>query len=166
MPSAYPLVKSGIFALIWAREAGKTPEDLVSFLEDADNNENEEKSFLVDDGAIKHLTLPDPEKFEFPQRRLQISHLPNLTKLWCHDRMLTDLELSNLPALTTLACLGNQLTKLDLSNVPALTVLYCWGNQFTELDLSHVPALAELWCWGNQLAELDLSRLAHLVKLD
>jgi hypothetical protein len=27
--------------LIWAREAGETPEDLVSFLEDTDNKDNE-----------------------------------------------------------------------------------------------------------------------------
>src|ERR1700730_5458637 len=61
--------------LIWAQEAGKNPEELVSFLEDADNYYNEEDSFLVDDGAIKHLTLPDPKRFEFPQLRLQVSHL-------------------------------------------------------------------------------------------
>src|SRR3979411_2292391 len=33
--------------LIWAREGGKTPEDQVSFLENSDNNDNEEESFLV-----------------------------------------------------------------------------------------------------------------------
>jgi hypothetical protein len=72
--------------LIWAREAGKTPEELMSLLADADNNEKEEESFLVDDGAIKHLTLPDSKQFKFLQQILRISHLPNLTKLWCSER--------------------------------------------------------------------------------
>jgi hypothetical protein len=151
--------------VILAPEAGKTPKNLVSILEDADNYYNEEESFLVDDGAIKHLTLPDPAQFEFPQRRLQISHLPNLTKLCCSGYQLTELDLSNVPALTTLNCSINPLTELDLSNVPALTELWCRDNRLIEIDLLNVPAMTKLSCVANQLTELDLSNVPSLTSL-
>jgi hypothetical protein len=146
--------------LIWSQEGGKSPEELVSFLEDA---HDKEPLSLVDDGPIKHLILPDPKQFEFPQQRLQISHLPNLTKLWCSARNLAELKLvCKSAALTTLNCFDNQLTELDLSNVPALTYLSCRGNELTELDLSNVSALTELGCHGNELTELDLSNVPEL----
>ncbi len=145
--------------LIWAQEASKTPDDLVSFLEGADNKSKEEESFLVDDGAIKHLTLPDANQFEFPQRKLQIYHLPKLTKLWCDysAQNLAKLEFVCKSSLEELHCDDNQLTELDLSKVPALTELYCFGNQLTELDLSKVPALTDLDCkYNHQISELDV----------
>lgn len=68
---------------------------------------------------------------------LNLSHIPNLTELWCS---------------------GNQLTELDLSLVPNLTKLWCYDNDLTEIDLSHVPDLTNLSCEDNKLTEIDIRK--------
>ncbi|NCA90578.1 MAG: hypothetical protein EOM92_17265, partial [Gammaproteobacteria bacterium] len=71
---------------------------------------------------------------------------PGLTRLWCGNNQLAELELATVPGLTELDCSGNHLTELDLSPVSGLTELDCSGNHLTELDLSSVPNLAWLEC--------------------
>ncbi len=98
-------------------------------------------------------------------KNLELSGLPELTKLGCPGNQLTELDLSQVPKLNLLVCGDNQLTKLDLSPVPYLTELGCSGNQLTELNLSPVPELIKLFCDKNQLTELDLSPVSNLTTL-
>ena len=103
---------------------------------------------------------------------LDLSAVPQLTKLRCDANQLTKLDLSAVPQLTEFSCSGNELTELDLSVVPQLTKINCDGNDLTELDLSALSQLTELSCsgldscFGNQLTELDLSAVPQLTTLN
>jgi Leucine-rich repeat (LRR) protein len=54
------------------------------------------------------------------------------------------LDLSHVPNLTTLYCSDNQLSELDLSPVPLLTELNCFDNPMTELDIRPLLSLKNL----------------------
>jgi Leucine-rich repeat (LRR) protein len=150
--------------VIWARETGKSPEELVSLLEQEKGVFDDTGSaFIIDDGSIRQIAFP--KNPIFPRRILRISDLPKLVKLDCGNSQLTELDLSNVPALIWLICHENQLVEIDLSNVPALRVLVCANNQLREVALSNVPALDWLWCNNNQLTELDLSNVPALTQL-
>ena len=113
---------------------------------------------------------------------LDLSTIPNLTRLLCNgnelpqidldpmldhcsSNQLTEFDLSPVPNLTVLLCVYNQLTALDLSPVPNLTWLNCSCNQLTDLDLSAVPNLTYLNFMNNQLTALDLTPIPKLMKL-
>jgi Leucine-rich repeat (LRR) protein len=40
--------------------------------------------------------------------------VPQLTRLWCEENQLTELDLSGLPQLIMLDCRNNQLSELDI----------------------------------------------------
>jgi Leucine-rich repeat (LRR) protein len=88
-----------------------------------------------------------------------------LTRLYCENNQLTELDVSNNTALQLLYCYFNQLTELDVSNNTALRDLYCYVNQLTELDVSNNTALEWLSCYNNQLTELDVSNNTVLQEL-
>ena len=145
----------------WAQETGKSPEELVSLLENVEDKSEEGLAFIVDDGSIKQVTFP--QSVIFQNHILKVSDLRKLIQLTCWGgNQLTQLDLSNVPELTTLWCSYNLLTDLDLAHIPSLTDLNCDGNQLTELDLSNTPGLNWLSCGDNQLTELDLSNVPAL----
>lgn len=51
-----------------------------------------------------------------------------------------------MPLLTKLYCVNNQLTELDLLSVTLLTWLQCHNNQLTELDIRHCLAIEAITC--------------------
>lgn len=123
-------------------------------------------------GKLKYLELsgvPELTKLGCAGNQLtelDLSPVPDLDLLVCSNNQLTELDLYPVQGLTELGCSGNQLTKLDLSPVPDLTKLFCFNNQLAQLDLSPVPKLTTLVCSGNQLAELDLSPVQGLTLLE
>ena len=78
-------------------------EDLANFLESAASTND--LAWLVE-GRIKAILTDE-----------------NFWKGWPSER--PDLDLSSVPLLAVLGCHENQLTELDLSSVPLLTKLFC-----------------------------------------
>lgn len=182
----YDLCQSDYRQIVaWAQETGKSPEELISLLENVEDKSEEGLAFIVDDGSIKQVTFPQSVIFQNhilkvsdlrkliqltcwggnQLTQLDISNVPELTTLWCFYNLLPELDLAHIPSLTDLNCDGNQLTELDLSNTPGLTTLSCNFNQLTELDLSNLPGLNWLSCNDNQLTELDLAHASSLTDL-
>jgi Leucine-rich repeat (LRR) protein len=89
-----------------------------------------------------------------------------LSKLWCFNNQLTNLDLSSNTSLIELSCGQNNIVNLDLTNNTALKKLYCSSNQISNLSVSSNVALAELLCSGNQLTSLDVSNNTSLTELD
>lgn len=102
------------------------------------------------------------DKFE-----LDLSHVPALTYLDCHDCNIYSLDLSQNPMLAHFDCNTNSLTKLDLSRNTNLEYLNCGCNMLTKLDLSRNTKLTALDCGGNRMgSKLDLSHNTLLTVLD
>lgn len=88
----------------------------------------------------------------------------NLTKLWCYNNQLTNLDLSQNTALVDLQCDSNQLTNLDLTNNVALKILSCHINKLTTLNVNKNIALKILYCYENQLTDINVSKNLALEK--
>ena len=89
-----------------------------------------------------------------------IEHFTALTRLYCDNNVLTNLDLSKNTKLTDLSCNKNQLTALDVSQNTALAVLVYANNQLTSLDLSQNPQLMSLSYGNNQRAVANGTALA------
>ena len=168
----------------WAQETGKSPEELISLLEEREDKAAKGIAFIVEDGSIKQVAFP--ESIIFQEQILTMFWFTKTCKAYmrrkpaCRDRavepsdasravfsgnQLTELKLSNLRCWRCCTCRRNQIAKLDLSNVPMLAELYCSSNQLTELDFSNLQMLTGLFCEKNQLTELDLSNVPALTSL-
>ena len=88
-----------------------------------------------------------------------------LTKLYCYENKLTELDVSKNTALTKLYCDENDLSELDVRNNTALTELDCRENSLTELDISQNTELTKLYCDQNKLTKLDVSQHRELQHL-
>ena len=139
-----------------------------------DQNFREYISLWIDkssDGALSEDELADAD-FIYLEDNLGISslkgieHFTSLTKLYCSNNKLTELDLSQNTRLTELMCDSNQLTALDLSQNTDLKILNCNYNQLTALDLSKNTLLTNLDCNNNQLTALDLSKNTLLTELN
>lgn len=95
-----------------------------------------------------------------------VGYFKSLVSLWCAQNQLTVLDLSNNSKLTKIFCPDNQIKELNISNCRGLTELMCGNNQLTALDLSNNSELTEIYCWGNQLKKLDVSNCRGLTKLN
>ena len=95
----------------------------------------------------------------------ELPELPaGLTKLWCHNNLLTTLP-ETLPAgLTQLYCFHNLLTRLPDTLPASLTTLYCSGNQLTTLPETLPAGIRELHCDYNQLTTLPQTLPAVLTR--
>jgi hypothetical protein len=69
---------------------------------------------------------------------------------------LEQIDLSYVPYLTHLSCHDNKISRLDLHKVPMLKYLKCCDNMFFELDLSYVDKLQRLICTNNKLHYLNV----------
>nr|CAG8484491.1 10660_t:CDS:10 [Entrophospora candida] len=99
-------------------------------------------------------------------KELQLSKLPQLREIECHNNQLTSCDISACPNLTKFICSRNQLLNLNLNNNPQLKRLDCYHNQFTNLDCSNCSQLEELDFSNNFLTKIDLGSNKKLVKLD
>jgi len=134
-----------------AEDVGMTPEAVLRALESFSPEEGAGEATRIVDGRFISLAISED---------VPISAFPSIEGLvvaslsLCYLE-LTELDLSAVPNLTKLYCGKNQLTELDLSALPSLTELHCWKNRLTELDLSELPNLTVLSCGGNQLTEVS-----------
>ena len=122
------------------------------------------------DGKLSSTELANVTSISVPLEHIQslkgIEYFTALTKLFCSNNELTELDVSGCTALTELFCSDNQLTALDVSKNTALKRLHCDDNQLTKLDVSKNTKLTELDCSGNQLTKLDVSKNTKLTWLD
>ena len=113
-----------------------------------------------------------------------VEFFPELTKLYCENTDLMDLDVSkntklrdleccqnmylqtinlgDIDGLTLFECYNGKLTSLDVSKLVYLELLSCYGNKISELDVSNCKALRTLYCANNQLTELDISNNTFL----
>lgn len=94
-----------------------------------------------------------------------INYFTALTRLYCTQNELTELELS-LEKLQLLQCSTNKIAKLDVSKCKNLLIMRCGSNQLTTLDVTANTELAHLFCQANQLTSLDVSTLPNLNSLN
>ena len=94
-----------------------------------------------------------------------IEYFTALTKLYCANNALTELDVSQNTALTDLNCSENELTELDVTKNTALTELRCSDNELTALNVSQNTALTDLNCSYNALTALDVSQNTALTDL-
>ncbi len=94
-----------------------------------------------------------------------IEYFTALTKLYCANNALTELDVSQNTALTDLNCSENELTELDVTKNTALTELRCSDNELTALNVSQNTALTDLNCSYNALTALDVSQNTALTYL-
>ena len=94
-----------------------------------------------------------------------IEYFTALTRLYCYNNALTELDVSKNTALTDLNCANNALTALDVTQNTALTRLNCANNALTALNVSQNTALTDLNCSCNALTELDVSKNTALTSL-
>lgn len=97
---------------------------------------------------------------------LDVSNVPSLTDIQCHDNALTNLNLNANGALNRLYCYNNALTNLDVTNNSNLEHLDCHNNRLTTLNVTQNAELLQLSCHKNQLTTLDVSqnlKLAYLL---
>lgn len=67
---------------------------------------------------------------------------PSVTKVFCYECSLKNLDLSSAVNLEELSCYKNELTSLDVTANSKLTLLKCSNNHIAELDLSQNKNLA------------------------
>ena len=94
-----------------------------------------------------------------------IEHFKNLTKLYCPNNNLEDLDISKNTELMVLDCSNNKLKSLDVSENTNLTKLWCNGNNLTNLFVGYNTDLTELNCNNNKLKNLYVGRNASLTNL-
>lgn len=97
---------------------------------------------------------------------LNTTELVNLTQLACRDNDLSSLDLSQNKNLEELICYNNKFSSLNLDNCSNLLRLDCENNQLTSLDLSKCTMLQQLYCHSNQFKELNLTANSFLERLN
>ena len=126
---------------------------------------------ILDDKEIEHITCLEIDELGINSLK-GIEHLTALTKLYCHNNQLTELDVSGCTALTILGCDGNLLTELDVSHNIALEQLSCMymgykgKDRLKKLNVSNCTALTYLNCSCNHLEKLDASDCSALTNLD
>jgi Leucine-rich repeat (LRR) protein len=98
-------------------------------------------------------------------KNIDVSKNTALKQLMCESNTLTKLDVSKNAALTYLKCDKNQLTTLDVKINTALIYLSFSSNQITNIDVSKNTVLSNLFCSSNLLSNLDVSKNTALVAL-
>lgn len=118
----------------------------------------------IDCTSVPSLDLSNNRKLlildvsETPICKLDLSHTPYLTELYCShagswmsEYKYDSIDLSKLPHLQRLFCSSNNLTELDVSKNPLLTDIYCNENKLTGLDISNNPGIVNLSIYNNYM---------------
>ena len=92
----------------------------------------------------------------------------SLTKLFCADNNLSDLNISQNANLEALDCSNNNLTDLDISNNLILEELNCNSNQISNLSgyITDNTTLKKVSCNNNELSTLLVNRYLALTDLN
>ncbi|MGC2873385.1 fibronectin type III domain-containing protein [Ihubacter sp. mB4P-1] len=88
---------------------------------------------------------------------LDVSHNPELKRLYCSHTAISVLDISNNLKLEYLVCSDTNLTKLNVSNNPMLKKIDCSFTNIASLDLHNNPLLEYLDCGNTNLSSLDIS---------
>jgi len=164
--------------LIWAKETGLKPEEVVARLLDQRSLCKESEY-----GLPKHSPVFEEPLFangKLLKVNLDLELLRCRKLEWVNGLETTSLrvmpaaeeawlsELGPLPLgwLEWLICRRLGLTHLNLTRVPQLKYLDCAINQLKELQLHCVPQLTWLNCSENGIAELKFDQIPNLNSLD
>ncbi len=128
-----------------------------SFREQVEISCDTDKDGKLSSGEIKALTTMDVGYMEIKDLT-GIGYFDSLTRLYCGNNQLTELDVSGNTALEELYCDNNELKELSVSKNTALITLDCSCNRLTKLDTNGVTALLALDCSYNRLTELKVSR--------
>ena len=92
----------------------------------------------------------------------------SLTRLFCANNNLADLNIASNPNLEILDCSNNKLQVLDISNNNNLVEVNCNSNQITNLSTSAVNnnSLVEISCSNNELNTLLVTNYLALTTLN
>ncbi|MBO4460783.1 MAG: S-layer homology domain-containing protein [Clostridiales bacterium] len=131
--------------------------------------------------SIDVASLPELRELRCGKNRviksIDLSHNPELVRLYIQDTGITGLDLTNntklyeinvaeyeekegsisyikfgyQPNLKTINCYRQSLTDLDISSCPKLTSIQCGKNKLTSLDCSNNPKLQSLSCKDNKI---------------
>ena len=102
---------------------------------------------------------------------INLSSLPNLTRIDCSYNLVNSLNIINLPNLQTLLCNDNQITSLDLTGCTSLGILNCSTNNISTLIFPSPHPLfgysfSDIFCQNNQLTSLSLNNFRYLQTLN
>lgn len=97
---------------------------------------------------------------------LNLSNNTLLTKLDCHNNVLTELNVKEFKNLEYLSCFSNNLKELNVTFNTKLTTLYCHDNQITEINLTNNKELRELVCGNNNIEDINLTNNIALSTLN
>lgn len=96
---------------------------------------------------------------------IDLSYNTKLSELNCDSNPLEKLDLTYNKQLESLSCTYTTLTELNLSNNPSLTYVECDNSDLKTLKLNGASALIALYCGFNELEELDISQNENLTFL-
>ena len=96
---------------------------------------------------------------------LDVTGLPELRELYCHNNSLSSLDVSKNIKLTHLNCYNNKITSLDVTGNPELTYLNCDMLDLKTLDVTKNTKLTELRCDDTNLTDLDVTQNTELTIL-
>lgn len=92
---------------------------------------------------------------------LNISGCTKLTLLDCCNSGISKLDVSKMPDLTKLVCYGTKLSSLDVSKNTNLTYLDCSESDITEVDVANCPGLIKAMTDSDYYGEGYFSRYYH-----
>lgn len=126
-------------------------------------NANVKATLAWGDGTTEQLVFDGTEvEIAVKHSDLTITTEQAVTRLYCPDCSLTEIELKEVPWLASLICDNNNLSQLALQKVPGLVELSCEGNELKSLSLAECKALTYLNCSGNSLSTLSLTNQKKL----
>jgi hypothetical protein len=122
-----------------------------------------------EDGVLDVNEIKDIEEIDVTEMKINdvsgIQYFSSLTKLYCSNNYLKNIDVSNNYALEKMNCSYNQLKSLDVSNNENLMEMDCGVNPLTNLDVSSNSNLTKLSCSSNQLTSLDVGSNINLTEL-
>jgi Leucine-rich repeat (LRR) protein len=99
-----------------------------------------------------------------------ISHNPNLERLYMQNNRLTSLDVSRNQKLVEIWCMDNKIERLDCTNNPNLTYILMWNNNLSYLNLKGVANAAgggvphRMRTYGNpRLSEIKVSNVSKIL---
>jgi len=132
---------------------GLTVADTLSWYDNEDwVGKVEGISWIGTEGRIERISWRSREL----EGKLELSS-PVLTRFFCNNNNLSELDVSKNTQLWWLECHNNNLTKLDVGSNTLLQNFFCNNNNLSELDVSNNTLLRLLYCHNNNLTKLDVS---------
>jgi Leucine-rich repeat (LRR) protein len=101
---------------------------------------------------------------------IDISHNPNLLRIYMQNNRLTNLDVSKNKILEEIWCMDNKIERLDCTNNPNLTYILMWNNNLSYLNLKGVANAINggvphrMRTYGNpRLSEIKVSNVSNIL---